>query len=189
MIEALARALELDDDERAHLHRLARPGRAPAPAAPPRRETARPSTVRLVEAMGVPAVVLGRRTDVLAWNALGHALLAGHSIRAPTPRAPTSPGMLFLDAHTRELYRDWDEEAARAVASLRLVAGRFPDDRELAELVGELCVKSPEFAALWAGTRSPTASRAPSTCAIPSSARSSWSSRPSSCPTTAGSGS
>jgi hypothetical protein len=58
--------------------------------------------------------------------------------------------MLFLDAHTRELYRDWPGEATRAVASLRLVAGRFADDRALEELVGELSVKSPEFASLWA---------------------------------------
>ena len=126
VIEALARALELDDDERAHLHRLARPGPVPRKR-PRRRETARPSTVRLVEAMGVPAVVLGRRTDVLAWNPRGHRLLAGHI--APDAR-PNLTRLLFLDAHTRELYTRWDEEAARAVASLRIVAGRFPDDRD-----------------------------------------------------------
>ena len=146
VIEALARALELDDDERAHLHRLARPGPVPR-RRPRRREAARPSTVRLIEAMAVPAVVLGRRTDVLAWNARGHRLLAGHV--APDAR-PNLTHMLFLDAHTRELYTRWGEEAARAVASLRIVAGRFPDDAALAELVGELSVKSPEFAALWA---------------------------------------
>ena len=146
VIEALARALELDDDERAHLHRLARPGLATRRPRR-RRETVRASTVRLVEAMGVPAVVLGLRTDVLAWNAQGHALLAGHVARDARPNLTR---LLFLDAHTRELYTRWDEEAARAVASLRIVAGRFPEDRELAELVGELSVKSPEFAALWA---------------------------------------
>lgn len=145
VIEALARALELDDDERAHLHRLARPG--PAPRRPRRRrERAAPGTVRLVEALGVPAVVLGRCTDVLAWNAAGHALLAGHV--APDAR-PNLTRMLFLDAHTRELYADWATEAKRAVASLRLLAGRYPDDPPLAELVGELSVKSAEFAALW----------------------------------------
>ena len=97
--------------------------------------------------MGVPAVVLGRRTDVLAWNARAHRLLAGHI--APDAR-PNLTRLLFLDAHTRELYARWDEEAARAVAMLRILAGRFPDDPELAELVGELSMKSPEFAALWA---------------------------------------
>jgi hypothetical protein len=58
--------------------------------------------------------------------------------------------MLFLDPHTRGLYRRWDEEASRSVASLRLVAGRFPDDEPLTALIGELTVKSGEFAALWA---------------------------------------
>jgi hypothetical protein len=57
--------------------------------------------------------------------------------------------MLFLDPHTRELYRDWEQETARAIASLRFIAGRFRDDRRLAELIGELTLKSPEFAALW----------------------------------------
>ena len=59
--------------------------------------------------------------------------------------------MLFLDPHTRELYADWELEAERSVASLRLVAGRHPDDRYLAELIGELSMKSPEFARLWSG--------------------------------------
>lgn len=57
--------------------------------------------------------------------------------------------MLFLDPHTHDLYPRWDEEAARAVASLRLVAGRHADDRDLAALIGELSMKSTAFAALW----------------------------------------
>ena len=59
--------------------------------------------------------------------------------------------MLFLDEPTRELYRDWEAEAALAVASLRYVAARFADDRRLAALVGELSLKSTDFARLWSG--------------------------------------
>jgi hypothetical protein len=109
--------------------------------------------VRLIDAMReVPAVVLGTRTEVLAWNRVGHALLAGHyDYAAPTRPAerPNLTRLLFLDPHTRDLYPRWDEEAARAVASLRLVAGRYRDDRELADLVGELSLNSDEFARLW----------------------------------------
>ncbi len=152
VVDAIARALGLDEDERTHLHDLAKP----APRVrrrPSRPEAARASTVRLIDAMtDVPAVVMGRRTEVLAWNRLGHALLAGHydftSPSRPADR-PNMTRMLFLDCHTRELYARWDEEAARAVASLRLVAGRFREDRALAELVGELTLGSDEFAALW----------------------------------------
>ncbi len=152
VVEAIARALGLDDDERAHLHDLARP-RPAKQRRQPRPDAAGRSTVRLIEAMpDVPAVVLGRRSEVLAWNELGHLLLAGHldfdSPGRPADR-PNLTRMLFLDSHTRELYARWDEEAARAVASLRLVAGRFREDRELAELIGELSVKSDEFARLW----------------------------------------
>lgn len=152
VIDAIARALDLDDDERGHLHDLARP--APAERRRPARpETARPGPVQLIEAMtGIPAVIMGPRTEVLAWNRLGHALIAGHhDFTAPATPAerPNLTRMLFLDPHTRELYPRWAEEAARAVASLRLVAGRFRDDRALADLVGELSVHSDEFAALW----------------------------------------
>jgi transcriptional regulator with XRE-family HTH domain len=152
VLEALARALQLDDDERAHLLHLAQPAVSARPRRP-RPEAARPSTLHLLTAMTeVPAVVLGRRTEVLAWNALGHRLLAGHYDAAAPERPADRPNltrMLFLDAHTRDLYRSWSTEASRAVASLRLVAGRFSDDRPLEELVGELSVKSPDFAALW----------------------------------------
>ena len=153
IIEALARALQLRDDERSHLFDLARP-RSAARRRAPRPESAATGAMQLLEAMtGVPAVVLGRRNDVLAWNRLGHALLAGHlPFAAPQEpaRRPNVVRMLFLDPHTRELYRDWDNESALVVASLRFVAAHYPDDRVLAELVGELSMKSVEFAALWA---------------------------------------
>ena len=153
VLDAIARALQLTDDETAHLKNLARP--AVGRRAPKERVPYASSSVRqLLAAMtGVPALVLDRRNDILAWNGLGRALLAGHL----DPRAPGTPGtrpnlmwLLFLDEHFRMLYADWNEEAHLAVASLRLVAGRHPDDRRLAELVGQLAIQSLEFASRWA---------------------------------------
>ncbi|MFH9089748.1 helix-turn-helix transcriptional regulator [Streptomyces sp. NPDC017673] len=153
VLDALARTLRLTEDETAHLKDLARPSAASRPA-PPRVEHASASARQLLAAMtDVPALVLDRRNDVLAWNALGHALLAGHlpSDSPDTPAGrPNLTRMLFLDEQYRELYTDWDEEAQLAVASLRLVAGRHPDDRRLAELVGQLTVQCDEFASRWA---------------------------------------
>jgi transcriptional regulator with XRE-family HTH domain len=153
VIDAIARALNLSKDERVHLFNLARPGKTKrrTPAKP---DKVRPGTLRLIQSMpGTPAVVLGRRSEVLAWNSLGHRLVAGH-LDFAAPEAPsTRPNMtrlLFLDDHTRELYTRWPEEARRAVASLRLAAGKSTDDQELASLVGELTLKSPDFAKLWA---------------------------------------
>ncbi|GGS68760.1 transcriptional regulator [Planobispora rosea] len=153
VLGALARALRLTEDETAHLKHLARPS-APARPAPARPEHASRSVRRLLDAMTeVPALVLDRRNDILAWNRLGHALLAGHL----DPAAPGSPAtrpnltrLLFLDGHFRELYPNWSEEATLAVASLRLAAGRHPDDRGLAELIGRLVIQSEEFATRWA---------------------------------------
>jgi transcriptional regulator with XRE-family HTH domain len=152
VLDAIARALQLDEDETAHLRNLARPVRRK------RRQNARPEAARagtrqLIAAMdGVAAVVMDRRSDVLAWNRLGHQLLASHyDFNSPNSIAsrPNLTRMLFLDPHTHELYTRWEEEARRSVASLRLVAGRHPDDQHLAELIGQLSMRSTEFAALW----------------------------------------
>ncbi len=81
-----------------------------------------------------------------------HALLVGHLAFTDPDNPATRPNQkrpLFLDRHTRELTRDWAHEAASAVASVRYVVGQYPDDRALAELVGELSLSSREFARLW----------------------------------------
>ncbi|MBB5935834.1 helix-turn-helix domain-containing protein [Streptomyces zagrosensis] len=152
VLDAIARALRLTPDEHEHLRNLARPGRAARRPAP-RAASARPGARQLIAAMdAVPALVLDLRYDVLAWNPLGHALLAGH-VDAASPEhpaeRPNTQRLLFLDPHARELYPDWEGEARRAVSSLRLAAGEHPQDRQLAELIGELTIKSAEFAALW----------------------------------------
>lgn len=153
IIEALARALGLDDDERRHLFELARPvlARRKRVARP---DVAVPGALALLASVpSVPALLSGRRNDVLAWNPLGHALVAGHLAFTDPYDPATRPNqmrLLFLDRHTRELHRDWADEAASAVASLRYVARQYPDDRPLAELVGELSMNSREFARLWA---------------------------------------
>ncbi|MFC9425331.1 helix-turn-helix transcriptional regulator [Streptomyces sp. NPDC056987] len=154
VLKSLARTLRLTDDETAHLKDLARPAAASSGPAPPRVAHASASARQLLAAMtDVPALVLDRRNDVLAWNRLGHALLAGHLARespdTPADR-PNLTRMLFLDEQYRELYTNWNEEAQMAVASLRLVAGRHPHDRSLAEIVGQLTMNCPEFSARWA---------------------------------------
>ncbi|WP_079249515.1 helix-turn-helix transcriptional regulator [Streptomyces sp. IMTB 2501] len=153
VLEAIARTLRLTDDESAHLKDLARPAGARRPAAP-RAQRATASARQLLAAMtDVPALLLDRRGDVVAWNRLGHALLAAHlPWEAPDMPAerPNLIRMLFLDERYRDLYADRQEEALLAVASLRLVAGRHSDDRALAELIGQLSIQSGEFSSLWA---------------------------------------
>ncbi|KAA0098760.1 transcriptional regulator [Mycolicibacterium sp. P1-18] len=151
VLDAIARALGLDDHERQHLHTLAgvrhvRPTRSVS-------ERVDPMTRDLLDSLtDLPALVVGLRLDVLAWNPLAHALLAGHldvdAVDRPAER-PNLARMLFLDCHTRDLYVDWQRKARAVVGNLRLVAGRHPDDPALAALIGELSMKSPEFVALW----------------------------------------
>ncbi|QLQ36269.1 helix-turn-helix transcriptional regulator [Micromonospora robiginosa] len=157
VLDALARALRLDDAERRHLGELVAGTRRRPAVRRPAAERASPAVRQLVATLGdVPVVVLGRRADVLAWNTAGHALFAGHL----PPEIPERPGqgpnmarLVFLDAHTRDLYADWPTKARAVVATLRMASGQDPDDPLTAALVGELTVRSPEFAAMWADHR------------------------------------
>ena len=157
VLDAIARALHLDVHEHAHLQRLADASRRAPRARRPRPERVSTETRDLLRALdGVPALVLGRRTDVLAWNHLGHALLAGHVDPAAADDVPNRPNMsrmLFLDGHKRELYTDWRRKARAVVGNLRIAVGRHPDDRDLAALIGELTMKSPEFVTMWGDHR------------------------------------
>lgn len=156
VLDAIAGALRLDDSERAHLHALANTPKSRRPARPPV-ERVTTATRSLLAALGdAPAVVLGRRTDVLAWNPAGHALFAGHLDPAEPgspARRPNMARLVFLDSHTRELYTDWRAKAKAVVGNLRLTVGRYPDDPLLATLIGELSMHSNEFAELWADHR------------------------------------
>ena len=154
VLEALARALGLDEVERAHLHDLASAPRRTTARRRPAPERIGDATRQLVDALGdTPALVLGRRSDVLAWNRTGHALFAGHldpRISEQPDLRPNMARLVFLDAHTRDLFVDWPKKARNVVGKLRLAAGRHPDDPRLASLIGELTMKSPEFATMWA---------------------------------------
>ncbi|MFD9430844.1 helix-turn-helix domain-containing protein [Streptomyces sp. NPDC060002] len=157
VLDAIATALRLDESERAHLHELARAPKRGKAVPRPRPERVPPATSALLSALeGTPALVMGLRSDVLAWNRQGHALFAGHVDRdspAEPGRRPNMAKLVFLDAHTRELYTDWPAKARAVVGNLRLTAGRYPEDPLLAGLVGELSMRSPEFAAMWADHR------------------------------------
>ncbi|MGW2476774.1 helix-turn-helix transcriptional regulator [Streptomyces sp. NPDC001665] len=151
VLDAIARVLRLDGTEHAYLRTVARPNarNAPAPRAPgPSVRRVRPGLRLLLDMFDrAPAFVLGRRMDVLAWNALGDAL-SGFS-RMPAAER-NMPRQAFLAPGARELYPDWPAVAAETVAYLRLDAGLHPDDKELAALVGELSLKSEDFRRLWA---------------------------------------
>ncbi|MET8167466.1 helix-turn-helix transcriptional regulator [Streptomyces sp. NPDC005329] len=157
VLDAVASALRLDESERAHLHTLARaPSRSRAVGRPPVERVTPAMSALLAAVDGTPAVVLGRRSDVLAWNRPGHGLFAGHLDRdSPDDpgRRPNMAGLVFLDAHTRDLYTDWPAKARAVVGNLRLTAGRFPNDPLLAALIGELTMRSTEFATMWADHR------------------------------------
>ncbi|WPB95933.1 helix-turn-helix transcriptional regulator [Streptomyces malaysiensis] len=154
VLDAVARALRLDDTEHGYLFDLARPrGKGPARLPVTGVEQARPEVHRMLDVLDnvSPALVLNHRQDVLAANQLARALLTDFD--ALPYRDRNLARFVLLDPAARRLYRDWDQVAQVFVAALRLAAGRHPDDRLLNELVGELCIKVPEFHTWWAGHR------------------------------------
>jgi transcriptional regulator with XRE-family HTH domain len=142
----LSRALRLDDDQQAYLYELA--GKAPLPRRRPA-QRARPAMRRLLEQLTqTPAVVLGRRLDILAWNAGATALYTDFA-RLPARRR-NYVRLMFADPVVRALHADWEHDGRRVVASLRMEAAKDPADPELAVLVGELSVQDPDFRTWWA---------------------------------------
>ncbi|MER7273915.1 helix-turn-helix transcriptional regulator [Dactylosporangium sp. NPDC000244] len=150
ILEAIARALQLDDAERAHLHDLARAANTtPRTRRRPARQQIRPAVQRLLDAMtDAPAFVRNGRLDILAINPLGQALYS------PAFTGPDRPVNLarfcFLDPAAGTFYPDWDDAANTTVALLRTEAGRDPYDKALTDLVGELATRSDDFRTLWA---------------------------------------
>jgi transcriptional regulator with XRE-family HTH domain len=155
VLEALTRALQLDEAERAHLFDLARRSSATAPARRRSAQAVRPGVQQLLDAMtDVPAFVQNGRLDVLATNTLGRALYCdlfdADVVRGGAGRPPNHARYTFLDPRAAEFYPDWNLAARTGVALLRAEAGRRPDDRVLTELIGELTTRSDRFSALWA---------------------------------------
>jgi transcriptional regulator with XRE-family HTH domain len=150
VLEALARALQLDDAERAHLFDLTRAVQPLAP--PPRRRTVkpevRPSVQLILDALhGVPAILSNDRQDFLAANALARALFVN---LYDGQERPNSARFIYLDARARDLYPDWEPVARDVVAALRSAVGRSPGDRALSDLIGELSTRSEDFRQHWA---------------------------------------
>jgi transcriptional regulator with XRE-family HTH domain len=150
VLEALARALQLDDAERSHLFDLARATHSTAPARRRQpRQRIRPGVQRLLDAMtGAPAFVRNDRLDIMASNRLGRALYSQHFL---DPRRPANTArFLFLDPSAQTFYLDWEQVANDAVGVLRSAAGRDPFDRDLSDLIGELSTQSEFFRTRWA---------------------------------------
>jgi transcriptional regulator with XRE-family HTH domain len=148
VLDALADALQLAEDERGYLFALA--DVAPAVAARPRqgRQQVDRQLRQLLEGMpDIPAMVLNRRLDVLAWNRAAVALLTDFGALPPGERNLIR--LTFLDGAYRSLYADWSRSARECVAVLRMEAGRNPEDPVLTALVGELSMRDADFRVWW----------------------------------------
>jgi transcriptional regulator with XRE-family HTH domain len=156
VLESLARTLQFDEAERAHLFDLAAAstasGQARNQAADPGRSSGRtvlrPGVHRILDSLNAPAYVSNARMDILATNQLGRALFT--DAYGDQTSGLNLARYLFLDPRSRDFYLEWDTVARDAVASLRINAGHNPHDRGLSDLVGELTTRSQEFSTWWA---------------------------------------
>ncbi|MFE6736079.1 helix-turn-helix transcriptional regulator [Microbacterium sp. NPDC057650] len=151
VLDALCRALQLDDAETAHLHDLARNA---SPAGPGRRRPRaespelRPGLHRLLDTITAPAYIANARKDFLAVNAMGRAVFAP-ILDDPANRS-NNARFTFLNPASHTYYPDWESGANSIVATLRTAAGRDPQDRGLTDLIGELATRSDVFRTRWA---------------------------------------
>jgi len=149
VLEAVARALRLDDDERQHLLDLVTITQRRSPRKKgSNRTTVRPGIQRVLDSIAAPALVQNARLDRLAFNRIGRAL---HSLPADGSRDQYNYAKwLFLDARAPRFHRDFGTAKHDVVALLRAASAHDPYDRELIEIVGTLTTRSEEFSALWA---------------------------------------
>ena len=149
VLDAVARALQLDDVERTHLFDLVRAAKQRPPRRRERIERVRPSVQQLLDSMtDAAAFVRNSRLDILSANRLGYAL---YSEAFANPERPTNLArFVFLDRRSRDFYLGWDANADAGAGSLRVAAGRDPYDQDLTALVGELSMRSNEFRERWA---------------------------------------
>ncbi|SFS16683.1 Helix-turn-helix domain-containing protein [Microbacterium sp. cf046] len=149
VLGSLARALQLDDAETAHLFDLAHTANASPTASRTRKRVdgLRPSILRLLDAItDAPAMIRNNYFDYVAANRLGRAL---YSPVFAEP-APNSARFAFLNPVAPDFYVDWDKNTQELVATMRGEAGRNPYDKRLTDLVGELSTRSERFRTLWA---------------------------------------
>ncbi len=153
VLDGIARALQLDDAERAHLFHLAHAADGTgagmrARRRPSNRWTPRPSLQWMLDRFIGPAIVRNGRMDLLATNHLGQAMHA--SLYDAAGEAPNFARFTFLNLDAaRGFYPDWEGAADTCVAILRTEAGRDPHDKDLHDLVGELSTCSDEFRRRW----------------------------------------
>ena len=151
VLDAIARALELDRAEHDHLYDLARTANTSGRkrAASTVASGVRPELQHLLDAItGAPAFIGNNRMDILAANTLGYALYS--DMYRSTARPANHSRFIFLDPRSHDFYIDWERAASTNVAILRREAGRHPHDKGIAELVGELSMRSDEFRTRWA---------------------------------------
>jgi transcriptional regulator with XRE-family HTH domain len=146
VLDAVARALRLDEAERAHLFTLAGtalPGhrRRHAPA------LVNPGLARALRTLEhTPALILARNMDVLAANPLARALLT--DFPALPYRDRNLARYVFLDPAARSLYLDWPVVAEDIATALRMDLGDGPDDPRSADLLRDL-LDDADFARIW----------------------------------------
>ncbi|GAA1997363.1 helix-turn-helix transcriptional regulator [Microbacterium ulmi] len=148
VLDSIADALDLDDVERRHVMQLARVARRPAPKT--RRTPDRvPKNARLLlDATALPAVIVSRHLDLLAWNAAAVALL-GDPMEVP----PSERNVLFAvlrDEESHVRFADCEAVARDYIGMLRAAVAHDPDHPRAIAVVGALSVRSAVFRRLWA---------------------------------------
>lgn len=148
VLESLVQALRLDDDAQRYVYELS--GRTDEqPTHRVDREATQPAIRRLLDGLeGTPAIALGRRLDVLAWNDAAIALYLDFT-RLPVHER-NYLRLMFLHPQFRAMHLDWEHDARTAVGAVRLESSRDLHDPDLARLVGELSLKDADFRTWWA---------------------------------------
>ena len=143
VIDALARALRLTELEHQHLRALAGGGGRK----PFRPETAPPALRLLLNSLSQPAYIVGRRRDLLAWNAAAADILGFDELEEDERNILVA---MLTHPRSRALFgQGWAQEAQRMVAQFRATHDLWADDPAFTDLLRRLHQGCPEFGGWW----------------------------------------
>ena len=147
VLQSIADALQLTPDERQHLFLLADQQHLVDTHASD--EQVSPALRRVLDALNpLPAYVIGRRWNFLAWNTTAeHVLLLSRSV---PPYAYNAVWRMFADPMSHHIYNPkWEQVAQKVLAEFRADSARSADEEWFKRLIADLQRVSPEFRAWW----------------------------------------
>lgn len=146
VLERICATLRMSSDEREYLFALVQ--HRPAPPAPVRATEVSPTVTRMLAAIGVPAIVMTARWDVIAWNQLATLVFRNYEQLSPEGRNLLRILLVDDESYQKDSVA-YEAMARRIISRFRVDYSQVSGDPSFEELITELSATCPIFKRLW----------------------------------------